>query len=160
MYLLEENFSSDNVQAMIPFAVVGSERNVIVDGQPVRGRKTRWGVINVENEQHCEFNYLRNFLTRLVPPSALQPNLTTEPITISGPTCRISSRCVFFPPFDSCKLIHCPMPQDYCSGEYAILFNWPPLILVSLQLHYETFRSKQLLALKESSKQAHPSGTA
>jgi Septin len=49
---------------MIPFAVVGSERNVIIDGQPVRGRKNRWGVINVENEQHCEFNYLRNFLTR------------------------------------------------------------------------------------------------
>lgn len=49
---------------MIPFAVVGSERNVVVDGKPVRGRKNRWGVINVENEQHCEFNYLRNFLTR------------------------------------------------------------------------------------------------
>ena len=54
---------------MIPFAVVGSERNVIIDGKPVRGRKNRWGVINVENEQHCEFNYLRNFLTRFVPPS-------------------------------------------------------------------------------------------
>lgn len=51
---------------MIPFAVVGSERNVIIDGKPVRGRKNRWGVINVENEQHCEFNYLRNFLTRSV----------------------------------------------------------------------------------------------
>lgn len=53
---------------MIPFAVVGSERNVIVDGKPVRGRKTRWGIINVENEEHCEFNYLRNFLTRSVGP--------------------------------------------------------------------------------------------
>ena len=36
----------------------------MVDGKPVRGRKTRWGVINVENEQHCDFTYLRNFLTR------------------------------------------------------------------------------------------------
>lgn len=78
------------IQAMIPFAVVGSERNIIVNGQPVRGRKNKWGVINVENEEHvrcpsyrkasslpyslafqlvyafmqCEFNYLRNFLTR------------------------------------------------------------------------------------------------
>lgn len=52
------------MQNMIPFAVVGSERNVIVDGTPVRGRKNRWGVVNVENEQHCDFNYLRNFLTR------------------------------------------------------------------------------------------------
>lgn len=32
----------------------------------MRGRKTRWGVVNVENEQHCDFNYLRNFLTRYV----------------------------------------------------------------------------------------------
>ena len=49
---------------MMPFAVVGSERNVMVDGQPVRGRKNRWGVVNVENEAHCDLNYLRNFLTR------------------------------------------------------------------------------------------------
>ena len=51
---------------MIPFAVVGSERNLIVDGKTVRGRKTRWGVVNVEDEAHCEFVYLRNFLTRCV----------------------------------------------------------------------------------------------
>lgn len=28
------------------------------------GRKTRWGVVNVEDENHCEFIHLRNFLTR------------------------------------------------------------------------------------------------
>lgn len=49
---------------MIPFAVVGSERNVIIDGKSVRGRKNRWGVVNVESEEHCEFMHLRNFLTR------------------------------------------------------------------------------------------------
>ena len=54
------------IQSMIPFAVVGSERTVIIDGKPVRGRKNRWGVINVEDERHCEFVYLRNFLTRSV----------------------------------------------------------------------------------------------
>ena len=52
------------MQSMIPFAVVGSERTVIIDGKPVRGRKNRWGVVNVEDEKHCEFMYLRNFLTR------------------------------------------------------------------------------------------------
>jgi hypothetical protein len=52
---------------MIPFAVVGSERDVIIEGKPVRGRKNRWGVINVEDERHCESVYLRNFLTRYVP---------------------------------------------------------------------------------------------
>jgi septin 3/9/12 len=51
-------------QEMLPFAVVGSERSVVIDGKSVRGRKNRWGVINVEDERHCEFVYLRNFLTR------------------------------------------------------------------------------------------------
>jgi septin family protein len=54
------------VQSIIPFAVVGSESNVIIDGKSVRGRKNRWGVVNVENENHCEFMHLRNFLTRSV----------------------------------------------------------------------------------------------
>ncbi len=53
-----------SAQNMIPFAVVGSERNVIIGGRAVRGRKTRWGVVNVEDETHCEFGSLRNFLTR------------------------------------------------------------------------------------------------
>lgn len=61
---LLERYITPVLQSMIPFAVVGSERNVIIDGKPVRGRKNRWGVINVEDEKHCEFVYLRNFLTR------------------------------------------------------------------------------------------------
>lgn len=28
------------------------------------GRKTRWGSVVVEDENHCEFIHLRNFLTR------------------------------------------------------------------------------------------------
>jgi septin 3/9/12 len=60
---------SDGRQKMLPFAVIGSERSVIIDGKPVRGRKNRWGVINVEDETHCEFIYLRNFLTKsAIPP--------------------------------------------------------------------------------------------
>lgn len=55
---------NERIRSMIPFAVVGSERSVVVDGKSVRGRKTRWGVVNVEDERHCEFVYLRNFLTR------------------------------------------------------------------------------------------------
>ena len=51
---------------MLPFAIVGSERTVLIDGKPTRGRKNRWGVVNVEDERHCEFVYLRNFLTRRV----------------------------------------------------------------------------------------------
>lgn len=63
-------------------------------GKQVRGRQNRWGVINVEDETHCEFVYLRNFLTRT---------------------------------------------------------HLQDLIETTSQIHYESFRAKQLLALKESS---------
>jgi septin 3/9/12 len=74
--------------------VVGSEKNIVVDGRQVRGRQNRWGVINVEDENHCEFVSLRNFLTRT---------------------------------------------------------HLQDLVETTSQIHYETFRAKQLLALKESS---------
>ena len=57
---------NERIREMLPLAIVGSERTVVVDGKAVRGRKNRWGVINVEDERHCEFVYLRNFLTRYV----------------------------------------------------------------------------------------------
>ncbi|OAJ41984.1 cell division control protein 10 [Batrachochytrium dendrobatidis JEL423] len=53
----------------------------------------RWGVINVEDESHCEFVHLRNFLTRT---------------------------------------------------------NLQDLIETTSLVHYETFRTRQLIALKES----------
>lgn len=67
---------------------------MVIDGKTVRGRKNRYGVINVENENHCEFNQLRTFLTR----THLQDLIETTALK-----------------------------------------------------HYEAFRSRQLLALKESS---------
>ncbi|KAH7107580.1 cell division/GTP binding protein [Auriculariales sp. MPI-PUGE-AT-0066] len=90
----EELQLNESIRDIIPFAIVGSERNVIIDGKTVRGRKNRWGVINVEDEKHCEFNYLRNFLTRT---------------------------------------------------------HLQDLIETTAQIHYEAFRSKQLLALKDAS---------
>ena len=72
--------------------MVGSESNVVIDGKTVRGRKNRWGVVNVEDANHCEFVHLRNFLTRT---------------------------------------------------------HLQDLIETTAQIHYEAFRSKQLLALKE-----------
>jgi len=88
----EEVQLNATIRDIIPFAVVGSENNVIIDGRSVRGRKNRWGVVNVEDPNHCEFMHLRNFLTR----SHLQD-----------------------------------------------------LIETTAQIHYEAFRSKQLIALKE-----------
>jgi len=80
------------IRNIIPFAIVGSENNVIIDGKSVRGRRNRWGVVNVEDQSHCEFMDLRNFLTRT---------------------------------------------------------HLQDLIETTAQIHYEAFRSKQLLALKE-----------
>ncbi|KAG6994034.1 septinsspn2 [Physcia stellaris] len=90
----EERTMNSNIKDLIPFAVVGSENSIVVNGRSVRGRQNRWGVINVEDENHCEFVSLRNFLTRT---------------------------------------------------------HLQDLIETTSQIHYETFRAKQLLALKENS---------
>jgi septin 3/9/12 len=92
---------------------------VIIDGRSVRGRKNRWGVVNVEDQNHCEFMHLRNFLTRSVP------------------FCNQNSLFV-----DTCHGLDRTHLQD--------------LIETTAQIHYEAFRSKQLLALKEGVNQRPP----
>ncbi|KAG7092968.1 Septin Spn2 [Marasmius oreades] len=89
----EEIRLNETIRDIIPFAIVGSENNVIIDGKSVRGRKNRWGVVNVEDPNHCEFSHLRDFLTRT---------------------------------------------------------HLQDLIETTAQIHYEAFRSKQLLALKDN----------
>lgn len=43
------------VQRKIPFAVVGSDQTVSTpDGRQVRGRSYPWGVVEVDNEDHCD----------------------------------------------------------------------------------------------------------
>jgi len=52
-------------QSKVPFAVVGSDRLVqLHDGRSVRGRAYPWGVIEVDNESHCDFVKLRQMLVR------------------------------------------------------------------------------------------------
>ncbi|KAI5284388.1 cell division control protein, partial [Ascosphaera acerosa] len=89
--------------SIIPFAIVGSEKTLLINGKQVRGRANRWGVINVEDETHCEFVYLRNFLTRT---------------------------------------------------------HLQDLIETTSQIHYETFRAKQLLALRENTSAAAAAAAA
>lgn len=48
----------------IPFAVVGSTLSFEVNGQKIRGRKYPWGIIQVDNEEHCDFIKLRQMLIR------------------------------------------------------------------------------------------------
>ncbi|KAN0065923.1 Cell division control protein 3 [Thecaphora frezii] len=51
------------ISAKVPFAVVGSNTEIDTpDGRRVRGRAYPWGVIEVDNEEHCDFVKLRQML--------------------------------------------------------------------------------------------------
>lgn len=53
---------NDDIREM-PYAVIASERVIMSpSGKPVRGRKYRWGIAEVENELHCDFIKLRRVL--------------------------------------------------------------------------------------------------
>ncbi|KAI4156717.1 MAG: hypothetical protein LQ340_000031 [Diploschistes diacapsis] len=90
----EERQINSHMKDLTPFAIVGSERNININGRVVRGRQNRWGVINVEDENHCDFVALRDFLLRT---------------------------------------------------------HLQDLIETTSHIHYESFRQKQLMALKETS---------
>lgn len=89
----DERQLNEDIKLLIPFAVVGSDKEIVINGEMVRGRKTRWGAINVEDVSQCEFVFLRDFLTRT---------------------------------------------------------HLQDLIETTALVHYEGFRSKQLIALKEN----------
>ncbi|EJU01009.1 septin AspB [Dacryopinax primogenitus] len=56
---------NEEIASRIPFAVVGSTTVVKTpDGRTVRGRAYPWGVIEVDNEEHCDFVKLRQMLIR------------------------------------------------------------------------------------------------
>ncbi|EEQ39918.1 putative cell division control protein [Clavispora lusitaniae] len=56
--------SKQLIEAM-PFAVIGAEEEIEVSpGNFVRGRRYPWGVVEVENERHCDFKKLRSLLLR------------------------------------------------------------------------------------------------
>lgn len=62
----EESFANtQSIMNKLPFAVVGSTKEVeTVDGRIVRGRSYPWGIIEVDNEEHCDFIKLRQLLIR------------------------------------------------------------------------------------------------
>ena len=99
----------------MPFAVVGSERNVVIDGKAVPGRRTKWGMING-----------RSFplFVSLPPESAL----TATTYTVQNPA-------------------HCEFPAF---RQFLLQTHTQDLIETTALIHYESFRTKQLLALKES----------
>ncbi|KAK1877055.1 Septin-9 [Dissostichus eleginoides] len=60
----EDSILNDRIRESIPFAVVGTDKEHQVNGHKVLGRKTKWGIIEVENVEHCEFANLRDLLIR------------------------------------------------------------------------------------------------
>lgn len=45
--------------------MVGSDQEVkALDGRTVRGRSYPWGIVEVDNEDHCDFVKLRQMLVR------------------------------------------------------------------------------------------------
>lgn len=62
----EETIAENNeIMSKVPFAVVGANTEVTTpEGRRVRGRRYPWGVIEVDNEDHCDFVKLRQMLIR------------------------------------------------------------------------------------------------
>ena len=76
----------------VPFAIVGANSEVTTpEGRTVRGRRYPWGVIEVDNEDHCDFVKLRQMLIRTHMEelkehtnNALYENYRSEKLTTMG----------------------------------------------------------------------------
>ncbi|KXN90888.1 hypothetical protein AN958_03542 [Leucoagaricus sp. SymC.cos] len=57
----DEETIQDNMElrSLLPFAVVGSEEEVMIDGEPIRARAYPWGLVEVDNPHHSDFVRLR-----------------------------------------------------------------------------------------------------
>ncbi len=60
----DEETIADNseLRAMMPFAIVGSEEEVSINGEAVRARRYPWGIVEVDNPEHSDFTRLRSAL--------------------------------------------------------------------------------------------------
>ncbi|CEG79424.1 Putative Cell division protein GTP binding protein [Rhizopus microsporus] len=56
---IEENSELRN---LLPFAIIGSDEEIMVNGRPVRGRQYPWGAVEVDNPQHSDFARLKSAL--------------------------------------------------------------------------------------------------
>ncbi len=60
----DEEFKEQNrkLKEAVPFAVISSTQTLEVKGKKVRGRMYPWGLVEVENSEHCDFIKLRTML--------------------------------------------------------------------------------------------------
>lgn len=61
---VETNKLNNLLKSKLPFAIVGSNTLIEVDGKTVRGRHYPWGLVNVDDLNHCDFMALRTMLIR------------------------------------------------------------------------------------------------
>ena len=89
----EETVSENNeILSKIPFAIVGANTEVVTpEGRKVRGRMYPWGIIEADNEDHCDFVKLRQMLIRTHMEelkehtnNALYENYRSEKLTTMG----------------------------------------------------------------------------
>lgn len=60
---LTDSFAIEKIKAHSPYAIIGS--NVLYknpDGNLVRARKYGWGMVEIENPEHCDFVHIRELL--------------------------------------------------------------------------------------------------
>ncbi|KAI8826707.1 Septin-type guanine nucleotide-binding (G) domain-containing protein [Fimicolochytrium jonesii] len=59
----EETIEENNeLRALLPFSVIGSEEEVAINGRRMRCRQYPWGIVEVDNARHCDFSKLRYML--------------------------------------------------------------------------------------------------
>lgn len=50
------------LKAAVPYAVIGSNTTIDIRGKKIRGRQYPWGIVEIENPNHCDFIKLRTML--------------------------------------------------------------------------------------------------
>lgn len=60
----DEETIADNreLRSLLPFAIVGAEEEIMINGESVRGRRYPWGIVEVDNPAHSDFGRLRSAL--------------------------------------------------------------------------------------------------
>lgn len=83
----------------MPFAIIGSEEEIEIDGQPVRARIYPWGIAEVDNPKHSDFSRLRSALLKYISdvlrvPGGLLSEIQLAPWRLEVPHPRRSLRDV------------------------------------------------------------------
>ncbi|XP_063901686.1 septin-7-like [Zophobas morio] len=60
----DDDVSTTSANVPMPYAVVSSNSKIRVGGKEVYGRQYTWGAVEIENDEHCDFNTVRNILVR------------------------------------------------------------------------------------------------